>query len=155
MATDTPRQLPLFSDSIAFIRRIHRVVVIPRHDPYLAAPSRFYGQGPSRRDGFLCIGELSGHDERLLRESPSLLPLARSGIAVGIALRTMRSRLSLLLETGPLKGPVLLSRPMYATCTPIYRIRETEAGNCFRFDPLSSAETEVRFITAALVDAGP
>jgi len=37
----------LFLDSIAFIQRIHRtgerIVAIPRHDPHLAARSRFTG----------------------------------------------------------------------------------------------------------------
>lgn len=52
-----------------------------------------------------CVSRKSpGHDERLLRSFPST-PVG-SRIAVGIALRTMRPRLSLLLETGPLKGPV-------------------------------------------------
>lgn len=139
-------QLPLFSDSIAFIQRIHRVFVILRHDRCLVARSRFYGQQP-HRDG-LCIEEVSGHDE-----TPPILPF-RPSITVGIALYTMRPRLSLLLETGPLKGP---ASPHAADMPPARRFtgyeRET-VGNCFRFEPFSSRNGG-EIYRRALVDIGP
>jgi len=130
-------QLPLFSDSIAFIQRIHRVFVILRHDRYLVARSRFYGQ--PHRDG-LCIEEVSGHDE-----TPSILPF-RPSITAGIALYTMRPRLSLLLETGPLKGPASPHaadmRHLHADLPDTRERRWVIAFDLNRSPP----ETEARFI---------
>jgi len=153
-------QLPLFSDSITFIQRIHRVFVILRHDQYLAARSRFYGQQP-HRDG-LCIEEVSGHDEDSSESFPSTFPLpspplptVRSRIAVGIALRTMQPRLSLLLETGPLKGPVSPdAADMRHLHADLPDTREDTVGNCFRFEAFSSRNGG-EIYRRAPVDIGP
>lgn len=130
--------------------------MILRHDRFRAARSRFYGQQP-HRDG-LCIEEVSGHDE-----TPPILPfrLVRSCITVGIALHTMRPRLSLLLETGPLKGPSFSSCGRHAAparrFTGYEREREREGesvGNCFRFELFSSRNVG-EIYRRAPADIGP
>jgi len=94
----------------------------------------FTGSNRSR-DG-LCIEEVSGHDEDSF--DPSRPPRALLHRAVGTALRTMRPRLSLLLETGPLKGPVSPhAADMRHLHVDLPDTRET-VGNCFRFEPFSS-----------------
>lgn len=89
--------------------------MIPRHDPYLAAPSRFYGQRPPRRDGFCIVAPVT---TRLLRVFLPLTPRHRGRNC------PPHNTVAIKFITGPLKGPVLLPRPTRATCTPIYRIRE-------------------------------
>jgi len=79
--------------SIAFIQRIHRGKTRDsRHDPHLAARNWFCRQILAESGWSLLRGCLRGWN------------------------CTMRPRLSLLLESGPLKG----SSRLAATCTPIY-----------------------------------
>ena len=139
-------QLPLFFNSITFIQRIHRVFVILRHDQYLATRSRFYGQQPSR--WVVYRGSLWSRRDSFDPSRPPPPPPSsvRSCITVGIALRTMRPRLSLLLETGPLKGPVPPDaadmRHLHADLPDTREKRWVIAFDLKHFPP----ETEARFI---------
>lgn len=127
--------LPLFFDS-TFIQHTHRVVMIVRCNSQHEAG--FTGRGRTRNG---CVYRRS-QDET----SPILPSRFLRAPALGIAFRTMRPRLSLLLETRPLKDLLILSLSLSyfshrGWCAPPVRRftgYERRWDNCFRFDPFSS-----------------